>query len=486
MDKKLATNGVEEMGRLISYMPRGFSVVIFLFIISAVMDFEYTIFTMRGSGEVLGQASVLVEGDYVKNKEAQVPIQLLDVVMAVLGLIIMNQKIFFDKMRLAVDQEIWRRLVGMIGLFFALAAASIFINAHEYTVPQLLLMGLHLLKLIEVVLIAFIVAVIVGQRNISGFSSPFLLGILISSVILILNKHGLIDIGSATGDRMETFGVIMLSIIMVQYIYKLEISEGAIGKFKQLLYAVTIGVGSLAILSCGKRGIEITYLAIFIVIFFYSQIKAKNRWYAILSFVVIILSWSSLMDSFNRSVDLSKNNLHGTVFRGDIINFYEGVKSSISTNDSFVTKTNDVTIQPSYRIPIISNLDYSGIERIGKIIRTIRLSLENIWIGSGFWGVQYKYSFLPDNGFQVLLETGLIGVSLLLSTLFLILRGTAKNHDISSRFATFYISLAAVALIMLCLFCNPLYMSRLVMVFMFYAFFCLYPRLVETRHHDNE
>jgi hypothetical protein len=393
--------------------------------------------------------------------------------------VISRRKIIFSGIKSAYENNAWRWLLVVAGLFFFWAAISIWVHNQEYTRPQLLVIGLHLAKLMQVTMVGVMMALLVREHPIHKISGPLLLGFLLASAVLILNKQGWIVIGTAAGDRMETFGGIIIGIAMIFHFYRVETREGEISAFKQLLYVATVFVATAAILTSGKRGVELVYLvciALFVVSgLFSSKTPSRKLRYALLAGLMVSLP--SIVDDFQRTLGQPYNALHGTAHREEIMRmYYEFLKFAPSTD------AEDAQGRPhwkteEFRVPFVSNLDYSGADRIGKIIKTISLSAENLWVGSGFWGVQYKYGFLPDTGLQVLLETGLVGAALLLLMLYWIWRGAAKSRRFTNGLAAAHALVALVALVLLSVFCNPFYMSRLVMMWMFFAFLCIHPRV---------
>ena len=242
---------------------------LFLFVVSAALDFEYNIATVKGSGEVLGHASIMVGDIFVKRTEVQVPIKLMDVVTVILALALaINRKTYFARIKEALQDVKLQRLVASIVIIFLVAAISILTNASGYTDPQLLLMSLYLIKILQGIIVGIFVAVIVSERKLSDISKLFLISILFSIVLLILNKSGIVAIGAAAGDRMEAFGVIIFAMIMTIYFHQMESWGTTIEISKQWLYAVTLFVGSVSILTCGKRGIEIVYICCMVALVF--------------------------------------------------------------------------------------------------------------------------------------------------------------------------------------------------------------------------
>lgn len=501
MVKKLATDGVGEMGKLIGYMPSVLRVLLFLFVISVILDFEYDIASIKSSGEVLGQASVLEGDTLVKRKEVQIPIKLLDVFSIILGAFIISHKGALINVKLLLRNKASLSAVGMIGLFLVVAAGTIFANASQYTQAQLLLMSLHLVKILQAMVVGVAFAAIVGVEKINNISKPFLLGVLISCITLILNKFGLIFIGAAAGDRMETFGVVIMAVLMAFHLYSIEASKGALEKSRQMLYLAAIFVASFATLTSGKRGVELVFLIAIAMLFLHGLVKksaSRKLLQALLA--ALLFSVPNLVADFLRTADNSYNALHGTIYREKIFDTYKEIISSqpgkeIASNTAgkevapsqlgkevipgsspagkeIVLSHAEMTLNESTKIPFISALDYSGAERIGKMLETLSLSHENGWIGTGFWGVQYKYGFLPDSGLQVLLETGLAGSIALVLMLYFVVKMASLSRPNINMSANAGILLAVLVLAVLSVFCNPMYMSRFVLMFVFFSFVC--------------
>lgn len=461
MVKELANTGVEYMGKVnsgISWL----GAFLFLFVVSAALDFEYSIATVKGNGEVLGHASTMMGDILVKRKEVQVPVKLMDVVTVILAMALsINRKTYFARIKQAFQNLKLQRLVASIVIIFVVAAVSILTNASEYTNPQLLLMTLYLIKLLQAVIVGIMVALIATKRKISKISSPLLIGTLFSIALLMLNKFGIIVMKGAAGDRMEGFGVIIFAMIMAIYLHQLESWGRTIEISKQWLYALTVFIGSVSILTCGKRGIEITYqccmIALVLVIYLYKN-SGSNR-LVLMMFFALIVSLPNLIHDFNRTLGNSYDSIVGAPHREEIINLIHKENPA-----------KDNQAEGSLLYDFASELDYSGADRICRMIKTLRLSYENNFMGTGFQGVQYKYSYLPDSGLQFLLEIGLAGVLLLFLCVYYLYGCVAESTYISSGFAIVHISLAIGTLAILCVFCNQLYMPRFVMIFVSYMF----------------
>ena len=478
MVKELANTGVEYMGKVNSGIS-WFGALLFLFVVSAALDFEYSIATVKGNGELLGHASILMGDILVKRKEVQVPAKLMDVVTVILAMVLaINRKTYFARIKQAFQNLKLKRLVASIAIIFVVAAVSIFTNASEYTNPQLLLMTLYLIKLLQAMVVGIMVATIATKRKICEISSPFLIGVLFSIGLLMLNKFGIIVMSAAAGDRMEGFGVIIFAMIIAIYFHQMESWERTIEISKQWLYAFTVFIGSISILTCGKRGIEITYqccmIALVLVIYLYKN-SGSNK-LVLMMFFAFIVSLPNLIHDFNRTLGNSYDSIGGAPHREEIINLIH------KDNPAKDNPAKDNQAEGSLLYDFASELDYSGADRICRMIKTLRLSYENNFMGTGFQGVQYQYSYLPDSGLQFLLEIGLAGVLLLFLSVYYLYGCVAESAYISSGFAIVHISLAIGALAILCVFCNQLYMPRFVMIFVSYMFFSvLCARSLKTR-----
>ncbi len=454
------------MGKLIALKQIGFFAFLFLFAFSVALDFEYNITYISGSGEVLGQGNILVGDTLQKVYAVPIPIKLHDLVtLAVIMFLIVRWKYISSYIQAITWDSRLMSLIGAGGLFFLWLTISILLNSEEYTRPQLYLMWLHLVKLVQVIFIGVVAALLIRGCDIREVTSPLLFGFFLASSILVLNKFGWIQMGATVGDRMETFGSITIGIFVALFFYEVEAQEGEISGPKKILFAVTILFSVLAILISGKRGVMVAFLvSIAFIMIRYFHVKKTisgnlNYWIV----AGLIISLPSIMSDFQRTTGLSANSLHGTIYREDIIRLYAQIQRVLG-NIQDLNEEGGISITSELRIPIISSLDYSGVERIGKIIKSFNLSAENIWIGSGFWGTQYKHSFLPDSGMQVLLECGLVGVALLLLSIYLMWIFVAKNYLLSS----FYLATLAL-LTSISLFCNPFYMSRLMMIWIFFC-----------------
>jgi len=396
----------------------------------------------------------------------------MDVVTVILAMVLaINRKTYFARIKQVFQNLKLQRLAASIAIIFVVAAVSIFTNASEYTNPQLLLMTLYLIKLLQAVVVGIMVAAIATKRKISEISSPFLIGTLLSIALLMLNKFGIINMKAAAGDRMEGFGVIIFAMIMAIYLHQLESWVRTIEISKQWLYAFTVFIGSVSILTCGKRGIEITYqccmIALVLVIYLYKN-SGSNR-LVLMMFFAFIVSLPNLIHDFNKTLGNSYDSISGAPHKQEIINLIHK-ENPAKENPAKDNQAKDNQAEGSLLYDFASELDYSGADRICRMIKTLRLSYENNFMGTGFQGVQYKYSYLPDSGLQFLLEIGLAGVLLLFLSVYYLYGCVTKSTYISSGFAIVHISLAIGTLAILCVFCNQLYMPRFVMIFVSYMF----------------
>lgn len=461
------------MGKLTGSGGMRFAAFLFLFAISVALDFEYDVYTLDGGGEVLAQSRQLVGDVLVRPKEIKIPIKLLDVITLVLLVIVFfNKEARLFLIKNATDKKALWRLIVAASLFYLWCGASIFINEHDYTKPQVIVMVLHLVKLMQVTVIGVMVALLVRRRNIGAISSPLLLGFLLASVALIVNKSGLVSMGDAAGDRMETFGGIIMSIILFFYLYHIEVRNEKMNSLKRLLYFATIFVSSIAILTSGKRGVEFAFIVCLVPLLsgvFFNR-TATCRKMKLAFFAGLVVSMPNIVYDFSRSVGQAENSIEATSNKTDILNAYFKLYNIFQLSAEYPHASKQLNLaQKEIRIPIVSTLDRSGAERIGRYVMIMNLIPNNALLGSGFWGVQYKYGVLLDSGFQVLLETGLIGATLFLMLMYLIWHVTAADHDCIRRPALHYLLVAFVALVVLSIFCNPFYMNRLVLNFMFFT-----------------
>lgn len=472
MVKELAIESAEALGGMMNQANNLFTIFLVLFALSLGLDYEVNVTTIQGSGEVLGQSSVLVGDVLLRTYEVAVPIKLMDLAAIVLGiLMVIERKNIVNQFRFASKSILYRFFLAG-GLFLIWAGISILANAHDYTESQLLLMGLHWLKLLQVICMGIVAALFAKEFDISKLSSALLLGFLFASTVLILNKIAWINSGVVVGDRMESFGSIVISILLFKHLYITEGQKVKINSSKKFLYFLTIFVSSAAILTSQKRGIEFSFIAVCIALFLI-QLKFEKQINFISAAILtaLIISMPSIFFDINRTVNQQYDAVRGTIFNKYIIEEYSKIVDSKISVKEFLDEGRSV--------PLVSRLDYSGAERIGKFIRTIRLSAENLWVGSGFWGVQYKYSFLPDSGLQIILETGLIGMGLILLIFYALWHGvnqgrsSMNGHSISNAVGL------SILFLSMSVFCNPFYMSRLVMIAVFFVFF-VEPRMKES------
>jgi hypothetical protein len=215
-------------------------------------------------------------------------------------------------------------------------------------------------------------------------------------------------------------------------------------------------------------------IALVLVIYLYKN-SGSNK-LVLMMFFAFIVSLPNLIYDFNRTLGNSYDSVGGVPHKEEIINLIH------KDNPAKENPAKESQVGGSLLYDFASELDYSGADRIGRMIKTLRLSYENNFMGTGFQGVQYKYSYLPDSGLQFLLEIGLAGVLLLFLSVYYLYGCVAESTYISGRFAIVHISLAIGTLAILCVFCNQLYMPRFVMIFVSYTFFSvLCARSLKTR-----
>jgi hypothetical protein len=307
-----------------------------------------------------------------------------------------------------------------------------------------------------------IVALLLKGEEIKVISAPFLLGFILVVIILLADAKELINVGPIAGDRMETFGVITIAIVMTFQLYRIEVRKDVMPFLKEMLYGGFIFLGTVAILTSGKRGVMLAYLICIVSIMAHSLLDKKLR-ATLLPYALIagfLMSLPSVVHDYKRTFENSYDGVHGTIYREDIFALYSAVTGQQVALES--TQNN--------RLPILSSIDYSGTDRIGKYIKIFSLVPENIWFGSGFWGVHFKYHFLPDSGLQVLLETGLLGALLIALISYCVWRGAAESERRTNGvITTAHTTIVLVALAIISLFSNPWYMSRLLMMWIFFA-----------------
>lgn len=449
--------------------------LILLFVFSVGLDFEYSVLSIKGSGEVLGQTSILIGDELQKQYEVSVPIKLMDVLtLALITLVISKRKTILSGINLSNKKDAWYRLLVAAGLYISWAMISIIINAQYYSNPQIVVMTLHLIKLLQVIFAGLMLALLMRGFEFSVASSSLLIGLILVCVILLTNRIGWINIGAVAGDRMETYGVMIIAIIIAFQAYQIEASKAKLPLIKQCLYGGFVFLGTIAILSSGKRGVALAHLVCITLLLTVGYIN-RNMRIKMLQYALIagfVVSLPNVVHDFQRTTANHYDAVHGTIYREDIYNLYK----------IYIFNQKSLEQIRETKVPLISYLDYSGADRIGKYIKTVSLIPENLWAGSGFWGVQYKYGFLPDTGLQVLLETGLIGTVLLLLMFYWIWRGAQKSRCFRNGPAAAHVLVALVALVSLSVFCNPFYMSRLVMMWMSFAFLCVHPQLGESEN----
>lgn len=463
MVEELAIKSAEALGRTMSQVNNLFRIFLALFALSVGLDYEFNVITIKGEGEVLGQSSALVGDVLQKMHEVAVPIKLLDLAAIVLGiLMVIDRKNIANQLR-PVYKSILCRFFLAGGLFLIWAGISMLVNAHDFSKSQLLIMELHWLKLLQVICMSIVAALFAREFDISKLSSTLLLGFLFASAVLFLNKMAWINFGVIVGDRMESFGCITISILLFIHLYTVESRKVKISPPKNFLYILTVFISSVAILISQKRGIELSFIAVCIGLFLVKlKFKKERSSLLVVLLIALIISMPSIFFDIKRTINQKYDAVRGTIFNKYIVEEYINlIESKVSVIEF---------LDEGQSVPLVSSLDYSGAERVGKIIRVIRLSAENLWVGSGFWGAQYKYGFIPDSGLQIILETGLIGMGLILLIFYALWRGVIQGRSSMNELSISNSVGLSMLFISMSVFCNPFYMSRLVMMAVFFVF----------------
>ena len=114
-------------------------------------------------------------------------------------------------------------------------------------------------------------------------------------------------------------------------------------------------------------------------------------------------------------------------------------------------------------------LDYSSIIRLSKHVKSLILLYDN-YLGIGFWGVQYKYEFLPDSGLQFFLEIGLIGMMIFFLYIFYLIKYFKEEKMSESVFTFLPIILIFVSFLGLSFFSSILYEWRFMLLFSIFTY----------------
>lgn len=455
------------MGKFVVNEIRIIKFLAFLFAIAICVDFEYNILTIAGDGEVLGQSNALV-GDVLKKVyKVVVPLKLLDIWTLILGMVLIFKRAsFFGKKYVGPVENKTKWLVRTMVLLQCIIIYSIAINHKYYTSSQLVIMLLHFIKIIQVVVTGILTGMLVSRNRIYVAIGPFSLGVIVASVALLLNNVGFIYLGAIAGDRMETFGALILVIIFLFLVYQTENMHIKMTCLKKLTYYAAVFFATIAILTSGKRGVELSCLITLAALLLSTKLDVIKRG-AGLKFVAVIgvfLCLPNIYIDYNRSANLEYNAIYGTSYNSIIVDAYNTINPK--KNDT-ISKSQDALVPVTSNeilIPIVSNLDYSGAERVGKLIKTVGLIFDNPFFGIGFYGVRYRYDFLPDSIFQVILECGAISFFLLL-VIFIMIKWLIKMQEKNkTQHCSVIVQPITLCIISLSIFCNPLYMSRVVLM----------------------
>jgi hypothetical protein len=437
-----------------------------LFCFSVGFDYEYVIANIRGGGETLGQSSILVNNALEKATNLSIPVKLSDLLTFLLLIIFLKKsKEIIDVVISSPKKNELYWLLSTVVAYFLWSAVTILANFDAYTSSQILIMTLHLIKLLQVMLTGIMMGIILKDCDIKIISRLFLLGFIIICTTLYLNIIGWVNIGKLAGDRVETFGVIIIVFAIILKLYVIEDFTNKINYSKKILYIIFIFIGTFAIFNCGKRAVLLAFICCLPFIFFSIRCKEKFR-ISMLQFTMIVsvlIGMQTIPAVYQRTLGNTYDAVQGTPYQKNI---YEAAEKITNLTASELKLDG---------VPLISNLDYSGAERVGKYIKTLSLIPENMLTGSGFWGVHYKYKFLPDSALVLILETGLIGTLIFLVMIYRTWRITSEGlANFCSVTKLSNAMIVVVAFAVLSVFSNPYYMSRLVLIWMFFTSFSLF------------
>lgn len=116
----------------------------------------------------------------------------------------------------------------------------------------------------------------------------------------------------------------------------------------------------------------------------------------------------------------------------------------------------------------LSGFDLSTSERIAKIALSLELVSQHPF-GIGFWSSIFRYDFLPDSGLQFVLENGLFIAFLLAAKMIFFWKELARGLHGESAHVARGLRAAVIALLLMSLTVNVLYMFKIMSVFFILA-----------------
>jgi len=361
-----------------------------------ILDIEFSVGSIGGGGERVGNSSTLVNGTLVTSQSQGIGVKVSDVLIFLL---------FLSTLILMGVSRVHARIGKSAGVNFLLLAGfvatsllALVLNKGHYSQAQWLVSLAYLTKFLEVSLVVLFLSM---HFRLGGDARPILKatvqGGAIAAVIGLVNPFVEIFFGWFIQDRVHYYGVLsLLSLLWFSALLSpLQVRE-YFGVPRMFLWAVTL-CSSISVLICGKRTVAVGFICGFLyVVSCYRSIRNFRKTFALIA-IFILATGPFLMEQLERSFGRESQYL------------WEGLSKEYSSaiSDSWIASVS------------IPGLDYSMTERLGKWVVATQAFLSSPVIGVGFWGAPYVYNFLPDSApFQLLVETGLIGI-VLIAILFL-------------------------------------------------------------------
>ena len=374
------------------YLPKNSLNRLFLALVSLlafflILDFEFAIGGISGSGERVGYSSALVGDVLVRNASQVVSIKVSDLLILAIC-ICLSVAVAFQPRLLAVKKATFLQY-ALLACFVVVGFVALLWNSTLYTSAQFLVCLVYLAKFAEISLIFVFVCAFfrLGGNARTLFGSMLAAG-LIAAVLGTVNAFTQVFTGWLISDRVQFFGILVL-LVPVWWSahlsgWRLYESHGSSLPWF-LIGTILLGI---SILLCGKR----TVILGLVVSFGYVAWSHLNK-RSIAKITVTILTLSIIaipfvVEQIERSFGRSSEYI------------WQGLESVYSSRiaESWIGA-----------IPI-SGLDYSITERLGRWLVATDHFVEKPFIGVGFFGTPYVYGFIPDSApFQLLVETGLLG-----------------------------------------------------------------------------
>ena len=119
----------------------------------------------------------------------------------------------------------------------------------------------------------------------------------------------------------------------------------------------------------------------------------------------------------------------------------------------------------------IFDLDHSSAIRLIKHLKSMILIFENPFLGSGFWSSQYIFGYIPDSILQIPLETGTLGILIILYIFFQIYKSFKDNQSLQNPYVFLSLILVSVGLLSISIFANMLYEWRYLFMLMLSCYY---------------